>query len=299
MKICVWNWNSVLNDVIEELTKEHTLVQKWEDADVVVIWNEVKRGGWADIVKNAQKAGKKVVLYQQGVWGIDRVQPPFNEKLQSKNICVWGERDKERLIKYGTNPENIYVTGCPLLRYLKPKEKHDGKNVVFALEHWDTEELLENMLVYGELRKLKGPNVIIKAIKGEHDLNIYDNVIATKRYDKNHMFVVADLLATTDLVVAISESTFAFLAECMDIPVVIADVWTPKIRAGESKYLDYRHPFTDAVTKVNLEDLNKTILWQLKNPNLLKEKRSQSARENGGNNIKDPAKELINIITKL
>lgn len=299
MKIKIFHWNNDLLGIEDRLIEQgHEVVDDYKEADVVVLWNEIKHSGWLKIVDETQKRGKKVVLYQQGIWGIDRVQPPFNEKLHSDAICVWGEGDRKRLESYGVDPKKIFVTGTPIIKHLKPKVEHEGKNVVFALEHWDTEEIPENLIVASELRKLKGVNVITKALEREHDLSLYDNVIATLRYDPNHLKVVADLLAKTDLVVAISESTFALLAECMDIPVVIADIWIPKERAGEKTYLDYRHPFTDAVTKVALENLNKEILWQLKNPNLKQKQRKEQSELQGGTHIKDPMGEIIKVITQ-
>jgi len=297
-KIKIFYWNRDIEDVAKELKKEHQLVENWEDADIIVVWNEIKRGGWLDIILEAQKQGKKVVLYQQGIWGIDRVQPPFNEKIHADKICVWGEGDRERLEKYGINKKKIFVCGSPIFKHLKPKELHEGKNVVFALEHWDTTEIPENLIVASELRKLEGVNVITKALKGEHQLELYDNVIATSRNEENHLEVVANLLAKTDLVVAISESTFALLAEAMDIPVIIANIWIPKERAGEKTYLNYRHPFTDAVTKVGIKNLNKEILWQLKNPEIKKEERKKQAIRNGGIDIKNPVQNIIDVILK-
>ena len=297
MKIKIFHWNCDFDDVEKELKKRgHEIVEEWQDADVVCLWNEIKHSGWLDIVQGAQKMGKKVILYQQGIWGIDRVQPPFNEKLHSDAICVWGEGDKERLSSYGVDPNKIFVTGTPITKHLINKIPHNGKNVVFALEHWDTEEIPENLIVASELRKLKGVNVITKALKREHDITLYDNVVATHRFDPDHLEIVADLLAKTDLVVAISESTFALLAECMDIPVIIADMWIPKERGGEKTYMDYRHPFSDAITKVQLEDLNKEIYHQLKHPEIKMDERKKQSIRNGGTNIVDPVNEIIKVI---
>lgn len=299
MKICLYNWNGILWDVIHEISKEHEIVQEPNDADVIVLWNEMQGIGWGEIIDEAHKRGQKVILYQQGVRGIDRVQPPFNEKLKSDKICVWGEGDKEHLIKYGTDPKKIFITGCPILKKLKPKVEHEGKNVVFALEHWDIDDIPENLIVASELRKLKnvgGIKVITKALEREHDLNSYDNVISTKRYDPDHLDKVADLLSLTDLVVALSESTFALLAEVMDIPVIIADIWIPKSRGGDERYKEYRHTFSDGVKRVCMADLNKKILWSLKHPEDKREERKQTSISLAGVNISDPEKELIKVI---
>jgi hypothetical protein len=91
MKICLYNWNCCLDDVVPGLAQKHELVAEPNEADLIVIWNEIERGGWKKIIKEAQNRGAKVLLYQQGVHGIDRVQYPFNEKLDSDIICVWGK----------------------------------------------------------------------------------------------------------------------------------------------------------------------------------------------------------------
>jgi len=277
MKICIYNFNSVLDEIIPDIASKYDLVADQSKADLIIIWNEIEQGGWKKIIHEAHARGAKVMLYQQGVHGIDRVQFPFNEKLDSDVICVWGQWDKEHLVKYGTPPEKIHVTGCPFLNRLKPKMEHEGKNVVFALEHWDVEDIPENLIVASELRNLKGAKVITKALEREHQIELYDNVIVSKRFDPNHLDKVIDLLTVTDCVVALSESTFAYLAEAMDIPVVIADLWIPKERGGDKRYLDYRHQFTKGVNKVPLKELNKTILWTLKHPEHLREERKETA----------------------
>jgi len=100
MKILVFNWNNVLTDVIDELQKEHEVDihfggikgLDWKKYDVIVVWNEV--GSWGDFVQEANKEGIKTVLVQHGRRGTSRIYPPFNEKLNSSKVCVWGEADK-------------------------------------------------------------------------------------------------------------------------------------------------------------------------------------------------------------
>jgi hypothetical protein len=297
MKVALYNWNCVLNDVIDRMRGKHILMKDYKDADVVVLWNEIEHAGWKERVVNSQKMGKKVVLYQLGVWGADRVRPPFNEPILSDIVAVWGQGDRERLISYGVPKEKIHITGSPLLEHLKPKESHEGKNVVFCLEHWDSDgDVIENNIVAAELRKLKGVKVITKGLEGENDGNIFDNFIGTNRFASNHMAVVADVLSTADVVVAISESTFALLAEVMDIPVIIPDVWIPKPRQGDDTYLKFEKNYSNAVTKVKLEDLNKEIYRQLKHPEILREERKQAGIDNAGVGIEDPVGQLIKVI---
>jgi len=300
LKVKIWNWNCDLDEIVEGLKKKKNilLVENWRDADVLVLWNEIERAGWRDIIRQAQKLKKKVILYQQGIWGIDRVAPPFNEPIISDKVLVWGEGDKKRLISWGVPEKKIVITGSPVVKKIQEltiRKPYKEKNITFVLEHWEEEDVPENGIVAAELRKLKydGIRVMTKALKGEHNLAIYDNVVATYRHENNHLKVIAALLSETDLVVAISESTFSLFAEVLDIPIVIADIWIPKERAGEESYKEYRHPFTDAITLVKLPDLIPTIKYQLKHPEIKREERKLRALENGGTNIKDPVGNII------
>ena len=296
-KLALYGWNGCLDEVVERMKKDHILLKDDKDnPDVVVLWCEIEEKGWREKVVETQKRGKKVILYQQGIWGMDNIKPPFNEKLISDVICVWGEGDKKRYIKYGVLEEKIRVTGCPIIPRLIPRIKHEGRNVVFALEHWDWGDVVENNIVAAELRKLKGVKVITKGLHKENDTDIFDNPVISDRFSSNHLETVAEVLSIADIVVAISESTFAFLAEYLDIPVIIADIWMPKPRANDDRYIQFKGEFSNAVTKVKLEDLNKTIMYQLKHPEILREERQQAVIINGGTNLDNPVNNLCKII---
>lgn len=298
MKLAVYNWNSCLDEIIPELAKRHTLVEDYKKADRLVVWNESPKHGWADWIKYAQKRGKKSILYQQGAWGMDWVRPPFSEPIISDIICVWGEGDKEKLIEYGTPAEKIKITGSPILKHLKPRVPHEGKNVVFALEHWDLDagDVVENLIISSELRKLDGVKIITKGLLRENEMHLFQNPVVSNRFGGDHFKIVADVLSTADLVIGITEGTFQFLAEYLDIPVVVPDVWTPKIRGKDPRYLDFKANISSGVTKVPLNKLNETILWQLKHPETKRKERLENVKRHLGVDIKDPTQELINII---
>ena len=299
-KLALYNWNCCLDEVVPRLLKKHTLLKSHEEADALVLWCESNLRGWKERIDWAHKRGKKVLVYQQGIWGMDWIKPPFNEPIISDLVAVWGEGDKKRLISYGVPEEKIRVTGSQLVPRLKPRVPHEGKNVVFALEHWDLfVDVVENNIVASELRNLKGVKVITKGLHKENITEDFENPIETDRFSADHMEVVADVLSKADLVVGISESTFQFLAECLDIPVIIADIWTPKPRGGDNRYLDFKGHFSNAVTKVKLEDLNKEIYKQLKHPEIKREERRLATIENGGTDIKDPVGEFIKVVESL
>ena len=301
MRIAISHWNNVLVDVEKELRRRgHEIVKNpWQDMsrlDAVVLWNETEDSG-RPYVEKAKKFGARTILVQHGRRGTSRIYPPFNEELASDIACVWGEGDKRRLIEVGIPEERIVVTGTPIWRHIKPKIEHSGLNVVFSPEHWDGREVVENAIVAGQLRRLEGVKIITKGLEGEHDPKIYDNLVMSDRNKPGHLDVCVDVLRKADLVVGISESTFELMAQIMDIPVVIADIWIPKACAGDERYKEYKRIYSNACKRVkNIFDLNKTIKQQLKHPDELKEQRAKIAIEDGGTNIKDPLKRICDII---
>ena len=302
MKILASNWNNVLTDVLEELEKRgHEILEfdgkkkTAEEADVVIVWNETAIGGWRTWIKMMQEMGKKVILVQHGRRGTSRIYPPFNENLNSDIVCSWSQNDKKRLMSVGVDEKRIKVTGNTLFSHLKNREKHKGVNIVFSPEHWD-KDVVENLIVADELRKLKGVNIITKTLRGEQNEELYDNVVSSDRNSPDHMKTVAEVLSKADLVVCISESTFELLAESMNIPVVVVDCWIPKSCDGDDRYKQYKHEYSNACTVVKLFDLNKTIMKELKSPDRLVKERRQIAIDDGGIDIASPLNEICAII---
>lgn len=306
MRICIYSWNGVLNDLALELAKEHKVdfkiggLQglKIDDYDIFILWNEV--GDWGETVKKIQKKGKKVILMQHGRKGTSRIYPPFNEKLNADIVCVWGEADKKRLISCGVDESKIRVTGTPIFKHLKLRQPHKGINIVFSPEHWDT-EVVENAIVAGQLRNVRGAKVITKCLDGEHNLGQYDNPITSNRNSPEHFQIVADVLSTADVVVGISESTFELLAQSLDIPVVIADIWIPKACNGDDRYKDYHREYSNACVRVkDIFKLPQAIEYAVKNPKHLREERKQVVLEDGGpNNPLQLMVEVVNEVSRL
>lgn len=288
MRICIYSWNGVLNDLAGELSKEHEVDfkiggLKGLDAskyDLFIIWNEV--GDWGQFVKDVQKKGKKVILMQHGRRGTSRIYPPFNEKLNADIVCVWGEADKKRLMSCGVEESRIKVTGTPIFKHLKGRKEHNGKNVVFSPEHWDR-DVVENTMVAGQLRKVKGVKITTKCLDGEHNLSQYDNPVVSQRNSPEHFNVVAEVLSTADVVVGISESTFELLAESLDIPVVIADIWIPKACGNDERYKEYHREYSEACTRVkDIFKLPGAVEYAIKHPEKLREERKKVVLEDGG-----------------
>lgn len=307
MKIFLGHWNSVMHDVHNVLEdRGHEIVQFAEDLmnpkklDVALFWNETQGGAsgkykdWRDYVKDCNKAGVRTILYQHGRFGTSRIFPPFSEELTCQTAMLWGEADRRRYLEAGTPPEKLKIVGCPLFTHLIPREKQKIPTVVFCPEHWG-DEVEENLAVAQQLRKLKGVNIITKVINGEHHLDWYDNPVITDRRHPDHLRVTAEVLSKADVVVGVFASTFELLAQKLDIPVVIADVWRPKGCSGDERYKTYHREMAGGVDRVPLDKLNETIYNVLKHPDHLRAERKQAVIDDGGTTA-DPIMEMVNTI---
>lgn len=303
MKIALAPFNGITFDVEDELVRRgHTVEAVVKDQkhlktfDRLVTWNEVHDYGNEKVLEEVNRIGIPTVLLQHGRRGTSRIYPPFSESLICKRVCVWSENDKKRLMSVGTPEDRIFVTGTPIFQHLKPRVPHKGINVVFSPEHWG-EEVLENSVVAGMLRRLKGVNLTTKLIKNEHFVPQYDNPIISDRHSPEHLGIVADILSTADVVVAVSESTFELCAEILDIPVVIADIWQAKACLGDDRYKAYMLEYSNACDRVkDIQKLNERIMYAVKHPEHLRNERAQIAIDDGGVNLDNPASRIADII---
>lgn len=281
------------NQIFRDIKKEFEVVNKIEDADRVLLWNDVlpvERG----IVNLARSLGKKTIVLQHGRKGTSRYYPPFSEPIQADKLLVWGEFDKNSLLEVGQEEKRIVIVGSPVISHLKEKKEHKEKNLVFVPEHWDR-PVEENQLVRKKLKKLKGINIVTKIIE-VHDPKEFDNPIQSNRSDDNHLDVCADVLSTADIVVSVYEGTFELMAQAMDIPVVVMSDWAPKAFNGDIRHTEARRFYSSACKTTSLKNLIATIKHQLKNPDELKEERKQAAIMEGGyglNFIENVKKEVI------
>ena len=310
LKILSFDFNNVLVDVEKELLRlGHILLphdgrpETWKEADIIIVWQESDLGGWKPLVKRWKKAGKRVILMQHGRRGVSRIYPPFNEELISDAVCVWGENDVERLMASGVPREKIFVTGTPVTQ-VKERVPHKGINVVFAPEHWD-QEVPENFMVRNALRKFVNSRwpwqqkvkVITKILAGEHQPHNYDNPVSSNRMMPGHLDIAIKVLQEADAVVSISEGTFELLAQIMGIPVIIADIWVPKACAGDERHKLFQRTYSDACERVkDLNKLGEVIMKHVRNPHLLEMERQEIAILDGGINISNPIKNIVNVI---
>src|SRR3990170_1461000 len=113
MKIFCVDHNSIFKDI----KKEFDITNNFDEADVIFLWNDVlpiERG----IIHLAKATGKKVFVFQHGRKGSSKYYPPFNEKIKADKMFVWGEFDKQELIKAGQDGNKIKVIGTTIFKHL-------------------------------------------------------------------------------------------------------------------------------------------------------------------------------------
>lgn len=274
-KFFLWEHNSIFKEIRPHIK----VVDKIEDCDVVLLWNDLYQTE-RKIIELARYLKKKTAVLQHGRRGSSRYFPPFNEPITADYLLVWGEGDRDALIDAGHPKNKIKVVGFPLGKLPKKTNQTGTKTIIFCPEHWDR-PVDENIRVRDELRKLKGYNVITKIIES-HNLVDFDNTIQTNRLNEDHLDKCKEVLSCCALVIGISESTFELMAQAMDIPVIIVEDWEPKSFGGDTRYLNYRRVISTASKKTSLENLLETIKQQLENPNELKNERKKVVELEGG-----------------
>lgn len=289
MKIYLENHNQVGNGL-----EEYFDLVDFNEAEKVVLWQDVMGTGMG-LAKLAHLRKKPVIQILHGRRGYTQYGFPWNKEMLSDKICVWGKTDVDTLTRFGIPPEKIVITGTTLFSHLIPRVKHKGTNIVFSPDHWD-HDIPENDEVVKVLRKMKGVNIATKIME-VHDIKKYDNPVVSHRDRPNHLDICAEVLSKADLLVAISEGTFEMMAQILNIPVVIANIFIPRPCNGDSKYLQWRLPFSEAVKKEpDIKKLASAIKQQLKNPNELQEQRRSAAFNDAGIEIKDPLQRIVGVI---
>lgn len=269
------------NSVFQDIKREFEVVSKIEDADKVILWNDVNPLE-RSICALAKSLGKETIVYQHGRRGSSRYYPPFNEPITADKYFAWGEKDKQDLIGAGHPADKIFVVGTTIFSHLKPRESNGRKpTVVFCPEHWDR-PVEENIRVRDELRKLRGVNLMTKLIES-HNLFDFDKPVKSNREEDSHLDICGDVLRHADIVVGVSESTFELMAQYLDIPVVIMSEWEPKAFGGDMRYTQYtRRIISRASKQTTAERLVETVIDQLRAREELKIARREVCVEEGG-----------------
>lgn len=283
---------------IQDGLEQYFDIVPFNEAEKIVVWQDVM-GECRGVVKLAHAKKKPAIQILHGRRGYTQYKYPWNKKMLTEKICVWGQTDVDALKELGIPEHKIELTGTTVFSHLKPRKKHKGINIVFSPDHWDY-DIPENDEVVKALRKvkrsLKGSKIITKVME-QHDIKKYDNPVFSNRNRPNHLDKCAEVLQTADIVVAISEGTFELMAQILNIPVVIANLFTPRPCNGDRRYMEFKLPFSEAVKKEpDIKKLPALIKQQLKNPDELREQRRSAALNDAGVEIKDPLQRIVKVI---
>lgn len=293
MKITLFNFNGILDELVNELHKTGDLVQDWHEADTLVMWQDVI-GNMEEIAVQAKMLGKRVIVAEHGLLSINDYIPPLNRPLIADTFMAWGNWTKSWLVKAGIPKEKVVVTGTLLTKKIIPRREHKDKRVLFAPRHWDR-ELQENLEVAAELKECKY-DVFSKLLEGENNPADYPRPLSTDRQGLNHIDTCFHTLSWADVVVGIGEGTFGALTHLMDIPYISVDNWTQKDLLGKTYTREeFISQISPAAIQVPLESLNKQIELCIKDPDLNKKDREWFRKE-CLNYPGDPVKEILKTI---
>ena len=290
MKISTTNFNQVLNELEEEVERLGDKVELWENADTVVLWQDVLMHA-KDVAIGAKNSGKRVITYEHGLLSINDYLPPLSRPMISDIYMTWGEVTKRWMVEKAHVPaEKIVVTGTTLFSRLGPRLPHEGKRVLFAPRHWEG-PLAENYQVSEILKRYDKAHVYSKLVSQEHDPSAFPNPILSYRHGSDHIGNCYDALKDADVVVGIGEGTFASLAYWMDIPYISVDNWGQNMLLGKTyDRTEFNSQLSYASRKVAPEKLLDAIDEELGHPEALHDLRKQFVDEylDGG----DPQKAL-------
>ena len=290
-KVFFRDLNQVLGDVLDDFE----VVEDYTQADAVVCWTDVD-GECRDIILNANYLGIPTLVMQHGLRASHEYAAPYNAPLLANKIMVWGPRDKERLILGGVDEGRILVTGTTLFNHLTPKKPHEGINVVFAPMRWEG-DLKENHIVARRLKEIEGINVVTKLID-DMDPSEFENPIYSKRSISSHLEICASVLSTADVIVGINEGTFQLFAYTLGIPVLVVDLWKPKLFDNRLFYSEISSFFSPACQRTSLEDLDQSIKDAIADPEKFSPERKKTLFEYAGVGFDklNPKQRIINSI---
>jgi hypothetical protein len=129
IKVYLRNFNGVMDGILK--SGEIDTVEDPRDAQAIVVWQDT-RGEYVELANiNKKYLHKPFIVVQHGAGATRDYEHPMKCPLLADKFCCWGQHDYERLVKQGNGDKGV-ITGSPLLKYIKPKEKHTDKNIVLV-----------------------------------------------------------------------------------------------------------------------------------------------------------------------
>ena len=153
MKVYCLDHGGLLAFVIDFLTKKGLVTENYHEADALLTWQDV-RGDCKEIAEIFKLRGKPVIVVQHGRGATRDYLSPNSFPAIADMYCLWGQAEKDRLLKAGVPESRITLVGCPrfqnLLKYKKVPRSF--KNILFVPVIADREQP-ENLLVYSYLKR--------------------------------------------------------------------------------------------------------------------------------------------------
>jgi hypothetical protein len=335
IKAYIRNFNGIMDGILK--SDELERVTDPRDCQVIVVWQDV-RGEYAELARiNKEYLHKPLIVVQHGAGATRDYEHPENFPLIADKFCCWGSHDYDRLIKQGRASQAV-LTGCPLMNQIKPKEKHDDKNIVFV-PIITTHEEPANLATFYELKKteldysqkniLKHKEELIKAwrpsvfipsekldetnIPYSHINNDFRLISKlTPIHDKN--LYLGSVCETTvgspthieDCVKLLTNTdvVVGMVESTFQLLAMAMDIPVVICKEWEFKlyagkdYTKCDHLITDGATYADLGDLRRVVEQELSNPERLKEERKNTVLRELGD-FADPDKNIINVIKEL
>lgn len=151
MKAYVSDFNNVLMGVRDRVD----IAIDPRDADVLILWQDV-RGGMRTLCElNRDFMGKPVVVVQHGRGASRDYCAPNNFPMFADKWCAWGEVEAERIRAAGYG-DRVVVTGSPLAPRIREIERESDKEFIAAFSPIiASHEEPYNLKVFWELKKIE------------------------------------------------------------------------------------------------------------------------------------------------
>ncbi|MFA5133103.1 MAG: hypothetical protein WC444_07290 [Candidatus Paceibacterota bacterium] len=336
MVIYLSDFNNVLCDVKEELAKTEQFTSNPREADIFVLWQDVRRE-MAELCRiNSEVMHKPVVVIQHGRGATRDYLPPNNFKMYADKFCCWGIKEKERLDRAGYGDRAV-ITGSPLIRKLRPRDPDCLKenNLVFC-PVITTHEEPENILTFLELKRIEyakaqevlrsnfdklkekwaafnvNPEAVtdnsipyynlnrhwrvISKITSAHDMRLYFGDVV-RTMQQNKTHVDDAIKLLTMTGCVVGMEEGTFQLLAMAMNIPIVMVEGFQYKNfGGIDYSQIELIRTDAVRWTDFSNIEKVVTEEFKNPDALKEQREKVVKEELGDLNSDPVLEIVKVI---